>query len=231
MNRLLTCRLPWPACAPRSMTSTWARARPASSRPRPSGAFRISGSTMATWCNWATAQHSGASGRPSPISPAPLPRALPATKNCPRACWRRAACRSPRAGWCTARSRRGRRGPGTARPGVVSPRTPTTAGGGGAKWVGAGGGEGAGTPGNGRSTVAELIESQINADPRRGYEEAYPLEVIDIATHEAVQLELRRQGLEGDGVPAAGRKIVVQRNGNVAIDCTDEVHPEVAYSA
>ncbi|ABM60676.1 cyanophycin synthetase [Verminephrobacter eiseniae] len=101
----------------------------------------------------------------------------------------------------------------------------------GDKLVAAARGEVVSITGNGRSTVAELIDSQINADPRRGYEEAYPLEVIDIATHESVQLELRRQGLEGDGVPAAGRKIVVQRNGNVAIDCTDEVHPEVAYSA
>jgi cyanophycin synthetase len=29
-------------------------------------------------------------------------------------------------------------------------------------------------------------------------------------------------------VPAAGRQVVVQRNGNVAVDCTDDVHPEVA---
>ena len=85
--------------------------------------------------------------------------------------------------------------------------------------------------GNGRSTVVELIDHQLNSDPRRGYEEEYPLEVIDIATNVAVQLELKRQDLEGDSVPAAGRQIVVQRNGNVAVDCTDEVHPEVAYIA
>ena len=30
-------------------------------------------------------------------------------------------------------------------------------------------------------------------------------------------------------MPAAGRRVLIQRNGNVAIDCTDEVHPEVAH--
>jgi len=41
-------------------------------------------------------------------------------------------------------------------------------------------------------------------------------------------LLLERQGLGPDAVPEAGRKVLVQRNGNMAFDCTDEVHPEVA---
>ncbi len=85
--------------------------------------------------------------------------------------------------------------------------------------------------GDGRSTVTELIDSQLNIDPRRGYEEEYPLEIIDPRTNVAVQLELKRQDLTPDGVPEAGRQVIVQRNGNVAVDCTDEVHPEVAYIA
>ena len=85
--------------------------------------------------------------------------------------------------------------------------------------------------GNGRSTVKELIDTQLNSDPRRGYEEEYPLEIIDLATDSKVQLELKRQDLGADSVPAAGRQVVVQRNGNVAVDCTDDVHPEVAYIA
>ena len=101
----------------------------------------------------------------------------------------------------------------------------------GGKLVAAARGEVVSITGNGRSTVTELIDQQLNSDPRRGYEEEYPLEVIDIATNVAVQLELKRQDLEGASVPAAGRQIVVQRNGNVAVDCTDEVHPEVAYIA
>lgn len=47
----------------------------------------------------------------------------------------------------------------------------------------------------------------------------------------AVQLELRRQGVTGDSVIEPGRSILLQRNGNMAIDCTDEVHPDVAYVA
>ena len=99
------------------------------------------------------------------------------------------------------------------------------------KVVAAARGEVVSITGNGRSTVKELIDTQLNSDPRRGYEEEYPLEIIDLATDTKVQLELKRQDLAADSVPAAGRQVVVQRNGNVAVDCTDDVHPEVAYIA
>ncbi|EER61967.1 cyanophycin synthetase [Acidovorax delafieldii 2AN] len=101
----------------------------------------------------------------------------------------------------------------------------------GGKLVAAARGEVVSITGNGRSTVKELIDTQLNSDPRRGYEEEYPLEIIDLATDTKVQLELKRQELNADSVPTAGRVIVVQRNGNVAVDCTDDVHPEVAYIA
>ena len=101
----------------------------------------------------------------------------------------------------------------------------------GGKVVAAARGEVVTITGNGRNTVKELIDTQLNSDPRRGYEEEYPLEIIDLATDTKVQLELKRQDLEADSVPAAGRQVVVQRNGNVAVDCTDDVHPEVAYIA
>ena len=32
-------------------------------------------------------------------------------------------------------------------------------------------------------------------------------------------------------MPEAGRFVVIERNGNMAIDCTDDVHPEVAHAA
>jgi cyanophycin synthetase len=85
--------------------------------------------------------------------------------------------------------------------------------------------------GNGRSSVAELIGSQLNSDPRRGVEEEYPLDRIVLDTDAKLQLELRRQGLDGAAVPAAGRVVTIERNGNMAIDCTDQVHPEVAHAA
>ena len=85
--------------------------------------------------------------------------------------------------------------------------------------------------GDGRQTVAELIDSQINSDPRRGDAEEFPLETVNLARDGVMRLLLERQGLHAASVPAAGRRVLVQRTGNVAIDCTDAVHPEVAHAA
>lgn len=85
--------------------------------------------------------------------------------------------------------------------------------------------------GDGQQTVAELIDSQLNSDPRRGAEEEYPLDVIVLETDAKLQLELQRQKLDGASVPAAGRVVTIQRNGNLGVDCTDQVHPEVAHAA
>jgi cyanophycin synthetase len=83
--------------------------------------------------------------------------------------------------------------------------------------------------GDGNSTVQELIDTQVNTDPRRGTTELHPLSFIRIDT--AARIELERQGLTGDGVPAEGREVLIQRNANHAFDCTDEVHPETAEQA
>ena len=80
--------------------------------------------------------------------------------------------------------------------------------------------------GDGQSTVQQLIDSQVNTDPRRGTTELHPLSFIRIDT--AARIELERQGLTADGVPAEGREVLIQRNANHAFDCTDEVHPETA---
>ncbi|MEY4753542.1 MAG: cyanophycin synthetase [Pseudomonadota bacterium] len=85
--------------------------------------------------------------------------------------------------------------------------------------------------GDGHSTVTQLIDSQLNTDPRRGDAEEFPLETIRLEREPVIRLVLERQGLDGDSVPAAGRHVLIQRNGNLAIDCTDHVHPEVAYMA
>jgi len=83
--------------------------------------------------------------------------------------------------------------------------------------------------GDGRQTVQELIDSQINIDPRRGYSELHPLSIIRIDA--AARIELERQDLDADAVPAAGREVLIQRNANHAFDCTDEVHPANAAIA
>ncbi|MFV5215121.1 cyanophycin synthetase [Azonexus caeni] len=83
--------------------------------------------------------------------------------------------------------------------------------------------------GDGQSTVQQLIDTQINTDPRRGDSELHPLSIIKIDT--AAKIELERQGLSGDSVPAAGREVLIQRNANHAFDCTDDVHPDTAAVA
>ena len=44
----------------------------------------------------------------------------------------------------------------------------------------------------------------------------------------AARLEIARQGLTEESVPADGQRVLVQRSGNVAFDVTDRVHPSVA---
>lgn len=85
--------------------------------------------------------------------------------------------------------------------------------------------------GDGRSTIRSLIDSQLNTDPRRGATEDYPLDLILLEKEPAILLELERQGYEPDSVSAAGKRVMVQRNGNVAFDVTDDVHPDVAAAA
>ena len=94
-------------------------------------------------------------------------------------------------------------------------------------------GETACITGDGTSTVEQLIDSQINTDPRRGLAEGFPLDLIRLHTPrgEMSLLEIQRQGLKPDSVPDKGRIVVVQRNGNLNNDVTDLVHPEVAAVA
>ncbi len=97
--------------------------------------------------------------------------------------------------------------------------------------VAAGRGEHLYLTGDGRSTILELIESQLNTDPRRGVEEEFPLETIVLEKDATMLLLLQRQGMNGSSVPAKDQRVLVQRNGNVSIDCTDQVCPEVAAMA
>ncbi|MDT8999737.1 cyanophycin synthetase [Paucibacter sp. APW11] len=82
--------------------------------------------------------------------------------------------------------------------------------------------------GDGKHTVRELVDQQINTDPRRGLTEDFPLNRITLGEDPVVLLDLQRQGVTPDSVPEAGQRILIQRNGNVAIDCTAQVHPDVA---
>ncbi len=83
--------------------------------------------------------------------------------------------------------------------------------------------------GDGISTIAELIESQINSDPRRGSTENHPLNLIRLDS--AAQMEIAHQGYQSDSIAPADTKVLVQRNGNHAFDVTDQVHPSIASIA
>jgi cyanophycin synthetase len=99
----------------------------------------------------------------------------------------------------------------------------------GGKLAAAARGETAWVTGDGVGSIEELIERQLNSDPRRGRTEASPLNPVRIDS--AARIELANQGFDADSVPSAGTRVLIQRNGNVAFDVTDEVHPSVAAAA
>jgi cyanophycin synthetase len=99
----------------------------------------------------------------------------------------------------------------------------------GNRLVAAARGEAAYIVGDGRRTVAQLIEEDLNSDSRRGEDESFPLSLIEFDAITLMQLE--RQGYAPDSIPPQGATILVQRNDNLAIDVTDEVHPSVAAHA
>jgi cyanophycin synthetase len=84
--------------------------------------------------------------------------------------------------------------------------------------------------GDGRHTIAELVE-QVNQDPRRrpGHCGSLSRIVLD----EAADLVLRQQQLCRSSVPAEGQVVRLRTNANLstggtATDVTDEVHPDNA---
>ena len=83
--------------------------------------------------------------------------------------------------------------------------------------------------GDGRSTVAELID-RANADPRRGPGHSRALTRIEV--DDAVRRLLAKQGSRLDAVPAAGADVWLRANANLSTggtsrDVTDRVHPDV----
>jgi len=85
--------------------------------------------------------------------------------------------------------------------------------------------------GDGKHDINALVERQINIDPRRGINEDAPLNAITASESAEIILELKRQGMTADSVPADGQRVLIQLNGNVALDVTDRIHPSVAHAA
>ena len=100
----------------------------------------------------------------------------------------------------------------------------------GGRVVAAARGEIASVVGDGVHNIVELTDRQINSDPRRGMTENHPLNRLNVPEDGVILLDLQRQGFTPESVPPAGRQVLIQRNGNVAIDCTGELHPEVAHA-
>lgn len=84
--------------------------------------------------------------------------------------------------------------------------------------------------GDGQSTVQQLLD-ELNRDPRRGLLEEHLLDPVLLEREPAAVLELQRQNLSTESVPASGRRVLLLRNGNVSADVTDQVHPSVAAAA
>jgi len=79
--------------------------------------------------------------------------------------------------------------------------------------------------GDGTRTIRALVDD-ANLDPLRGpnfTDILSPMRLDELA----IGL-LKRQSLEPDDVPAAGRRVTIKVNGDLTTDETDEVHPEVA---
>ena len=85
--------------------------------------------------------------------------------------------------------------------------------------------------GDGVHTIDQLAELQINCDPRRGRGEDFPLNVVTPSESAEIILELERLGMTAQSVPAKDERVLIQRNGNVALDVTALVHPSVAAAA
>jgi cyanophycin synthetase len=99
----------------------------------------------------------------------------------------------------------------------------------GGKLIAAARGEASAVTGDGQHTIAQLIELQINSDPRRGDDESCPLNPVLL---DALTLtELQRQGLTPESVLPPGRRGLVRRNDNLSEDVTDLVHPSIAEHA
>ena len=101
----------------------------------------------------------------------------------------------------------------------------------GGKMVAANKGDMVSVVGDGEHSIDELIETQINSDPRRGVEHEFPLYLIKLDNYPAAQMEVARQGFTGASVPAADQEVMIVRTSNMAFDVTDEVHPDTAELA
>jgi cyanophycin synthetase len=91
--------------------------------------------------------------------------------------------------------------------------------------VAASGGEAEQVLADGIHTVEQLV-AKANQDPKRGEDSALPLTPLVL---DEISLELlRRQGLDNTSVPEVGRTVLIHHNGDLTVDETDRMHPDIA---
>jgi cyanophycin synthetase len=83
--------------------------------------------------------------------------------------------------------------------------------------------------GDGVHTVAELVDEQLNCDPRRGDDYGTPLSRVEF--NAPTRFLLEQQGYQADSIPKPRSRVLMRRNGDLTIDVTDNVHPAVAACA
>ncbi|HMV18857.1 MAG TPA: cyanophycin synthetase [Zoogloea sp.] len=101
----------------------------------------------------------------------------------------------------------------------------------GGRMVAANKGDTVSVVGDGKHTIDQLIDLQINSDPRRGDEHEFPLYRITLDRFPAAQMEVERQGYTGSSIPPDGQDVMIVRTSNMAFDVTDQVHPDTAELA
>jgi cyanophycin synthetase len=92
-------------------------------------------------------------------------------------------------------------------------------------------GEAAWITGDGVHCVTQLVDMQLNSDPRRGTGEDAPLGIIEPAKSPEILIDLDKAGFTPDSIPNKDKRVLIQRNGNVAMDVTDSLHPSIAQVA
>jgi cyanophycin synthetase len=79
--------------------------------------------------------------------------------------------------------------------------------------------------GDGLRSIGQFV-AELNTDPRRSEDADSPLYAVEF--DEMTLGVLTRQGYQPASIPAEGERVLIQRNGNLAVDVTDLVHPDNA---
>ncbi len=96
----------------------------------------------------------------------------------------------------------------------------------GGKMIAASRGDHAIVSGNGRDTIAALVEAQLNTNPLRGASDFCPWSKIDTEDWDpGILSELEAQDFKPCSIPGDGVRVLISRFANWSTEVTDQVHP------